>query len=274
MITSQVLLAEAARQDYLCLRFFYDIYDSPHPATFCRVLERKEAAASAKILTPSGHEKTLLSASSVHITVHSELQPGPTGIVHIGTMAVDQSGPTTEVVVKLAFSRHEKSRLMEENRTYSYLHSEGIQGIPRNIGLFVDQELLLGAEGPYALVVSHAGVSLFDHSMTTSDSLKQAVNPFSVTIDSNSICSESLLATLTSMHRADILHGDLRRSNICVTAAGEASLVDFSHATKGGSQKEKDLEIQELAYILKMNLPMEPAARDREARARSSSTQA
>ena len=271
MVTPQVLLANAARQDYLCLHFFYDIYDSPHPATFRRVLEPKEAVAPAKIPTSpsSGHEKTLPSASFVHITLHSELQPGSTGIVHIGTMAVDQSGPTTEVAVKIAFLRDEKSRLMEEHRIYSYLHSKGVQGIPRNIGLFVDQELLLGAEGPYALVMSYAG-----RSMPTSDSHKQVVDPFSIAIDSNNICSESLLATLTSMHRADVLHGDLRHSNICVTAAGEASLVDFSHATKGGSQKEKDLEIQELAYILKMDLPMEPAARGREARARSSSTQA
>jgi hypothetical protein len=275
MITSQVLLANAARQDYFCLHFFYDIYDSPHPATFRRMLEPKEAAVPAKTPTPSpGHEKTLLSASSVHITVHSELQPGSTGIVHIGTRPWINQGPPPKLLSN-SHSRGMKSqRLTEEHRIYSYLYSEGIQGISRNNGLFVDQELLLGAEGPYALVMSYAGVSLFDHSMTTSDSLKQVVNPFSVTIDSNSICNESLLATLTSIHSTDILHGDIRHSNICVTAAGEASLVDFSHATKGGSQKEKDLEIRELAYILKMNLPMEPAARDREARARSSSTQA
>jgi serine/threonine protein kinase len=254
MITSQVLLANAARQNCLCLRFFYDIYDSPHPATFHRVLdEPKEVAGPAEPPTPppSGREKMPLSVSSIHITVHSELQPGSTGIVHIGTMAVDQSGPTTRVAVKLAFSRDEKLRLMEENQVYSYLHSEGVQGIPHNIGLFVDQEPLLGAEGPYALVMSYAGVSLFGHSKPISNSLKQVVHPFSITIDYNSICfRKSLLATLTSIHSTDVLHGDIRHSNICITASGEASLLDFSHASKGGSQKEKDREIRDLAYIL------------------------
>jgi hypothetical protein len=87
-------------------------------------------------------------------------------------MTVDQSGPAIKVAIKLAFSRDEKTRLMDEHKIYSHLHFRGVQGIPRDIGLFVDKELLLGAEGPYALVLSYAGVSLFGHSKHTSDSLK------------------------------------------------------------------------------------------------------
>jgi hypothetical protein len=191
MITLQVLIANAARADHLCLRFFYDIYDSPHPATFRRLPdELKEAARPVEPATPpvsSGSKTTPLSDPFIHITVHSQLQPGSTGIVHIGTMAVDQSGPTTKIAVKLAFSKHEKSRLMEENQIYSYLHSKDIQGIPRNIGLFIDQEPLLGDKGPYALVMTYAGVSLFSQSEPTSDSIKQVVHPFSITINLNSL---------------------------------------------------------------------------------------
>ena len=175
MITSQVLLANAARQNHLCLRFFYDIYDSPYPATFRRVLDKlKDAAGPTEPPTfPSPEcEMTPPSEPSIHITVHSELQPGSTGIVHIGTMAADQSGLTAEVAVKLAFSRDEKSRLMEEHQVYSHLHSRGVQGIPHDIGLFVDEELLLGSEGPCALVMSYAGVSLFGRCKHVSDSAK------------------------------------------------------------------------------------------------------
>jgi hypothetical protein len=176
MITSQALLANAARQNHLCLRFFYDIYDSPHPAAFRRMFdETKEAAGPTEPATPPlspGREVTPPSEPSIHITAHSELQPGSTGIVHIGTMMVDQSGPTAEVAVKLAFSRDEKSRLMEEHQVYSHLHSRGVQGIPRDIGLFVDEEPLLGTEGPCALVMSYAGVSLFGRSKHALDSAK------------------------------------------------------------------------------------------------------
>jgi len=166
VITAQALLASATGQNHLCLRFFYEIYDSPHPASFCRVNELGEPAGpTGPQPTPlfSGYEVPPLS-SGIHITVHSELPPGSTGIVHIGTMAVDQSGHTVKVAVKLAFSKDEKIRLKKEHQVYSLLQSRDVQGVPHNIGLFIDEEQLLDAEGPYALVTSYAGVSIFDHS--------------------------------------------------------------------------------------------------------------
>jgi hypothetical protein len=87
-------------------------------------------------------------------------------------MALDPSGPTAKVAVKLAFSRDEKSQLTNEHRVYSYLHSKRVQGIPCDVGLFVDEEPLLGAEGPYALVMTYAGVSLFRRYKLASNSVK------------------------------------------------------------------------------------------------------
>jgi serine/threonine protein kinase len=264
LISSQALLVNAARQNNLCLRFFYGIYDSPCPATFRRVHdEPKEAVGPSPPPTPPlspGRETTPPSDSSIHITVHSELQPGSTGIVHIGTMAVDLSGPTAKVAVKLAFSKDEKSRLMEEHRVYSHLHSKCVQGIPCDIGLFVDEEPLLGTEGPYALVMTYAGISLFHRSSLVSDSVKQVVF-LHVSIDSNGNCRDSLCSTLKSIHGADILHGDIRLPNLCVTPSGEAFVVDFGHATESHSRKEKAQEIRELSHILGMDSPTKPAAK-------------
>ena len=122
-------------------------------------------------------------SSSIHTTVHSELQPGSTGIVHIGTMLLDPSGPTTKVAVKLAFSYKEKLRLKEGHRIYSHLHSRRVQGIPYDIGLIVDEDdHLFGAEGPYALVMTYAGVSLFRRGELASDSVKQVVSYTSLSI--------------------------------------------------------------------------------------------
>ena len=63
------------------------------------------------------------------------------------------------------------------------------------------------------------------------------------------------------MHRADILHGDIRLSNLCVTASGEAFVVDFSHATNSPSRKEKAQEIKELTYILGMDSSTKPTTK-------------
>jgi tRNA A-37 threonylcarbamoyl transferase component Bud32 len=71
-----------------------------------------------------------------------------------------------------------------------------------------------------------------------------------------------LLATLRSIHGADILHGDIQLSNFCVTASGEAFIVDFSQANKSHSthsQEEKAQEVKDITHILSMDLPTEPA---------------
>ena len=65
---------------------------------------------------------------------------------------------------------------MDEHRVYSHLHSKGVQGIPRDIGLFIDEEPLLGAEGPHALVMTYAGVSLFRRHELASESVKQVLS--------------------------------------------------------------------------------------------------
>jgi len=88
-------------------------------------------------------------------------------------MVVDPAGPTVAVAVKLAFSKDEKSRLMKEHRVYSHLHSKGIEGIPHDIGLFVNEEPSLGTEGPHALVTTYAGIPLCHRSNPASESVKQ-----------------------------------------------------------------------------------------------------
>jgi hypothetical protein len=89
------------------------------------------------------------------------MRPGSTGVVHIGTMEVEPSGQREEVAVKFAFSEYEKETLEHEHKMYSHLHSKGVQGIPQDFGLFVDDELVDDGEGPYALIMSFAGESLF-----------------------------------------------------------------------------------------------------------------
>jgi len=140
-------------------------------------LQRRFVSEKSKLAVRNGSDERCESPP-----VHSELQPGSTGIVHIGTMALDPSGPTAKVAVKLAFSGDEKFQLMEEHRIYSHLHSRGVKGIPRDIGLFIDEERLLGAEGPHALVMTYAGVSLFGRCKLVSDSVKQVVSFTSLSI--------------------------------------------------------------------------------------------
>lgn len=47
-----------------------------------------------------------------------------------------------------------------------------------------------------------------------------------------------------------MLHGDLRLPNFCVTPAGEAFIIDFSHAGKSRSKVAQASEMEELGRLL------------------------
>ena len=47
-----------------------------------------------------------------------------------------------------------------------------------------------------------------------------------------------------------------------MTPWGETFVIDFGHATESRSRKEKAREIKELSYVLGMNPPRKPAAKD------------
>jgi hypothetical protein len=87
-------------------------------------------------------------------------------------MKLEPSSPGVPVAVKLAFSRTEKETLEQEHELYSHLISKGVRGIPLDFGLFVDDEIDDDTEGPYALVMAFAGLSLFGREKLATPSVK------------------------------------------------------------------------------------------------------
>jgi hypothetical protein len=68
------------------MHFCYGLLASPRPATFVRV---DEVDAQVPTPPPSPWEETLHDHDySIDITIRSQLDPGSTGVVHIGTMEV------------------------------------------------------------------------------------------------------------------------------------------------------------------------------------------
>jgi hypothetical protein len=160
------------------MHFFYGIYKSPHPATFVRQTPVASASEQGPIPPPSpGRDKVYKPEESMDIVLTSELQPGSTGVVHLGTMDVDPSDPPVHIAVKLAFSESEKSTLEHEFKLYTHLNSMGVKGIPRAFGLFIDDELVDGNEGPYALIMAFAGHSLFGRETEIVPSVQSVNHP-------------------------------------------------------------------------------------------------
>ena len=63
--------------------------------------------------------------------------------------------------------------------------------------------------------------------------------------------SEAALATLKSIHRINILHGDIRRQNILVGNSG-ITIIDFAYSRQSKNQLEKKKEYQQLCSLLEV----------------------
>ena len=61
--------------------------------------------------------------------------------------------------------------------------------------------------------------------------------------------SEAALSTLTSIHQAGVLHGDIRPDNILIGDSG-VTIIDFGHARQCSSKKAKGSEHAYLQSIL------------------------
>jgi predicted Ser/Thr protein kinase len=233
------------------MHFRYGIYDSIRPATFVR--KPLIVKSSQRSSTSSRASSSKFPDRSVDIIIHTELEPGSTGVVHIGTMEVDSWRDRVEIAVKIAFTHHDKSTLLHEHSIYNHLHSRNVRRVPQPIGIFVDEELLDGGEGPHALITTFAGTALssasndipYDTKSVHSDPLPRT----------NVDCHHRklLLATLERIHRAGVIHGDISMANLCIRDDQEAFIIDFTHARFDDNPKVQAAEMATLRRLLEID---------------------
>ncbi|KAM6493938.1 hypothetical protein JOM56_010299 [Amanita muscaria] len=223
---SKNTLELASGRNVILLYLQYGIYDSSAPSTFVRS-------------GPTGHSTPLPSQETVRnyqleecltIVLKSEIA---TGQVLRGTLEVEASEcALLDVAVKLALGSERCEALRDEYKFYHQLRSTGVTtGITTPLGLFDDVE-----GGACTLVMPYVGAPL-------------AATP-----------KEAVLATLAEIHRADILHGDLRLDNILVADSG-LTIIAFSHSRVCVDQDAKDSEYLQLRSLLDGALCLAECAR-------------
>jgi hypothetical protein len=90
----------------------------------------------------------------------SEIGWGATGIVHCGTLKLNNGDGSAllDVIVKLAFNSQQQDMLRTEYETYRHLWSKGIlRGLMTMLGFFNDTEV-----GPCTLIMLYTGDFQFD----------------------------------------------------------------------------------------------------------------
>ena len=134
----------------LALFLCYGIYNSPRGAPFVRLGKPRNPHVARDYM---------------EVTVTAPKHPGSTGVVHPRILRIAPDSAPIDIVVKLGFSDEDKETLEHEYRMYSRLRNNGVTGIPHAIGLFSNLDTYEAEdtqEGPYALVLTHAGTTLWE----------------------------------------------------------------------------------------------------------------
>jgi serine/threonine protein kinase len=247
-----MLYHEVGLRNLALVHIQYDKFNSISPASFLRVgssllsksLERHSWRARRKY---SPHEYLTL-------VIHSTIAQGATGVLHEAELILDAKDGTTlrgKVIVKFAFSAEQQDRMQHEYSVYDHMVSAGIKGVIADVlGLFKDME-----GGPMALIMSHAGSSLWDRRPSTKDIRVKASSTerwvlIACGVLSNIDYRAAFLRAMQTIHDAGIRHNDLSPGNLLVNDEGQVTIIDFDRATLMSSKGARRRELARLTETL------------------------
>jgi serine/threonine protein kinase len=208
-------------------------------------------ANSPPLLAPNLSSPITVEGKFLTLFLTSEIGLRTSGVLHGGIAEADvgQQTASLKVTAKLAFVENHQDKLFHELSVYNHLASNDVKGIPPVLGMFHNAR----DQGPYCLVLRHAGLSIHDRN-DASISISQLYVPYlllrPVYLDSKS-CSHQFDEVLKAIHDAGIVHGNLQLNNLLINDSGDVGIVDFDHARLSYDTKEHERERQSLAGLLK-----------------------
>jgi len=162
-----------------------------------------------------------------------------------------------DAVIKLAFFPHQKKQLRHEYSVYESLSASHVNGIPSVLGLFED----VMTDGPLGLVMNYGGRNLKSHfSSLLYNDVQQVEVPMRIQyaflhlvshipVSLTLVYRSQLLRILSAIHKAGILHRDLRPENMVVDEDGLAAIIDFDRAVFNTEADSQDTETALLRRI-------------------------
>ncbi|TFK59290.1 hypothetical protein BDN72DRAFT_966105 [Pluteus cervinus] len=215
----------------------YPPFDSPSPATCLKI---GQSLSTQVVDTVSYNWKTQFDhAECCSITLDSVFSEGTAGLIHKGVLEVITGDQTLrqEVLIKVATLPQPRKRLVREFTMYQRLWTHKVEGIPEIYGLFEDYDNLATL-----LVMERAGVSL-RHRQTVyvEEEAVGGVTPREIA---------DCVAIVENIHRAGILHRDLRVDNIVFAPDGKPRIIDFDRARFSTSEEDQKWEIDCLKSYL------------------------
>lgn len=214
----------------LALFFQFDDVDSPSPL----------------LVFPPGtpRQHRFKSTEYLSIVLYAKLGAGAVG----DTYAARVFGFPTSFVVKMAITERAVLRLKHEYKVYRHLHDAGVKGIPSLLGFHEDN-----GGSVCILSLSNVGRPLGERMNRTrqvhlSDDERYVYSTVLCPILKK--CSNEARTILADIHKAGVLHRDIRSWNIMVNDSGHISIIDFDRGSFLGTESEYQEEKDRLGEFM------------------------
>ncbi|KAJ3515660.1 hypothetical protein NLJ89_g1619 [Agrocybe chaxingu] len=220
----------------------YGIYRSAAPSSFLRVGPSASQAASGTFKAPKRQSK-YPPTNYFHATIYGEpIGHGAVGPVHKATIVITlQSGVDCqgEFLIKFAFSEEKQTKLRNEMAIYEHLaRASNVEGVVAVHGLFEDVET-----GTLAMIMDDAGISLLKRE------LERRGHPGPVRTTRKE--RDAFMRALNSIHKAGVLHNDIRPHNLVARPDGRVSIIDFDQADTEYESEDLEDELSTLDDVLR-----------------------
>ncbi|KAF9038305.1 hypothetical protein BDZ89DRAFT_1157159 [Hymenopellis radicata] len=172
----------------------------------------------------------------VKLVLDERLGAGATGEALTALIQPDASSRSPKyspLVFKMATDAERIERLIHESKIYTQLEAAGVEGIPRSLGIWQDSQRNI-----CALILTNAGHPLGDR---LDEEQKVTLTPMQ---------AASLRETLKSIHKAGVLHRDLRSWNMLVDGFDRVFITDFDRSSLNASATEYRFEVERLEKFL------------------------
>ncbi|KIM41017.1 hypothetical protein M413DRAFT_28113 [Hebeloma cylindrosporum] len=216
--SAEIIEAGLGSRDLALFRFEYGNFNSPVPSSFLRV--EPSCAPSMKdrpFSQPVKGRKKHKPSEYFTLTLSEPFDHGAIGTVHRASAKFEVESTTVEypgLAVKLGFEAEHQERLRNEYKIYQHMAKVGFTAnILRVHGLFHDCET-----GLLALVMDYGGPTLGEVMFQKGDKKFTSQE------------REALWDALHGLHKANVLHGDIRTSNITVDGSDNVYFIDFDCA--------------------------------------------
>ncbi|TFK66627.1 hypothetical protein BDN72DRAFT_961625 [Pluteus cervinus] len=175
------------------------------------------------------------------LTLQSYISAGATGQVYAARLEITLPGGkklSQNVAAKLSTSEEARDRLRREYGIYRHLWTHDVRRIPEIYGLFEDADDIVTI-----LIMERAAFSFRQREPATLENKGMLTELME---SDKAIC----LAAVDSIHRAGVVHRDLRPENLVVAQDGRPMVIDFDHACLEATDQLKEHEVSCLLNLL------------------------